>query len=200
MATRYFIFEGMQFTTLDVPGNRFTGRETSEPVTASTIDSATENLGQQVIVGASDTAAARLTTMIALWTDTGLTNQMQTFARQALNEDSALIPGTVGDIDDPGNTTARFHLTSDRYILPPKLANGMTAIPDAAGDIADARRRLAVKSISVRHDNIKKHLTAAAAWRVYIRHELAEDGSVEKEDAARAYFVNPPMPPMTSGD
>lgn len=199
MAKKYFVYDGMEFETLSIPRNRFSGFSTTEGIDAVRIETATENLGQDTIVGSTDSAADRLTTMKALWTDTGLGNQYQEFARQALNRDAplAMNGSLIADVDS-SSETGTFHDLSHQYILPEGLSFGMTPLPDAIGDVADARKRSAVRNLSVRHDNIQKHDSAADAWRAYVRLELAEEASGEQMIAARSYYITPP--PTQSGD
>lgn len=193
MARKYFVYKGLQFETLDIPSNTFTGFSTLDSIEAVDLESVVTALGTDIISGAN--TAAQVTTIRGMWSES-VTNQYQRFARQVLNEQATLITNAVVDATD-NLITGNFHNLSHTWILPSAFSEGMNELPDATGDAEAARSRMVVEVISIRHDNIAKHATSAQAWQAYIGSTFAAEGSEAKMVADRAYYKNPPTP---SGD
>ena len=193
MAQKFFVYEGLEFETIEAAQRNFTGLPVNnDPVDSVTLDSVLTALGTEVV---ADMPALRA------WWDVGESgiDEIQVLARQFISTKAPLITGTVDDVETQSITGKNLHNLSYQSILPVDLSLCITDLPGAAGDVADARDRISVKALEVRHDNIKKHAVTAtvtiaqakvaawAAWRQYaLSKEIAEETS-----SADNYLINP---------
>ena len=182
MATKYFVYAGLQFQTEEVA---LTAAGTMD---ACTLESVVTALGADIVTD--------IDTLKAWWgtsNPTDLEDRFQIVARNILNQNA----GLAGDGNDGIVTTdsgpRNFHLLSCQYILPPHLENAIDVIAtESTGDENEnSTTKLCVKALQVRHDNIVKHLTADAAWQAYIISAITEVSVANNTAAMQGYYINP---------
>ena len=183
---KHFVYAGLQFDTIELERRVFAGFTDITTVEAVTLDSVVTALGTGVV--------ADLAALIALWNESPtppITDTFQRLARGQLNLANPLVSGTQTDRED-GTTTGRVFQRSYQYILPPGLSNGMSVLSTSSGNADRERNRLLVKSLEVRHDNIRKYGDAGPAWDAWVEYVIASEAEQELTTAARGYFVTPP--------
>ena len=177
---KIFVRDGYQLGTISVRGDTI-GKAMTEDFDCVTLETIIAALGTGVV---ADMATAR-----ALWTESGATTAFQRGKRELVNLSGPLVVSTTPGTGEDTGTTANIHRLSDVYLLPEGLSDGTTTLPDAIGDVADARNRTAIKAFEVKHDNILKHATASQAWDAYIAYVTNPNDS----NARRGYLINPTL-------
>ena len=187
MAAKYFVHEGLQFQTIELPRRTFASQTGDDVLDAVTLDSVSSVLGADVV--------ADLNALLAWWTEDRANDKVfLRLAKQLLTEKSDLVSGSVYDEDDTAqNTARRVHETSYQWVLPQGTSNCIGDLPESNTDLVAARNKVLVKSLEVQHNNIKKHRTADDAWDAWIAYEVADEASQEKSSAERGYFISPPV-------
>ena len=195
MATKYFVYAGLEFQTEEVALSTSTGT-----VDAVTLESIVAALGDVIDPNtdppdAAADAARRLTTVKGWWStdpaDTELDDRFQLLARQVLRS-TANLAGTAGELQlDNPIRTRNFHLLAHIYILPPHLGNAIDVLSMGTDEQENTQIKLCVKALQVRHDNIIKHDDADDAWQAYIIEAMRETSLANSTRALQGYYVNP---------
>ena len=170
---KYFVYEGMQFKTIAV------GSISSQAVDLLS-----------VITAIGTTIIADDATMRAIWTGSS-GDAVQALNRDILNQTAVLNPDLTPGTAPDDSVTATINSLSTQYILPPGFTDVLYAIPDPATSEANRRNYALVKSLEIRHDNIRKHDTAAIAWQAWRRYVANIDFTRDNVTARSGYLVNP---------
>lgn len=187
---KYFVAEGLEFQTVELlPVQLDSAATGSTHVDACTLESVVTALGDTIVMGAN--IAAQITTIRGWWTETGITDTFQKLAREILNANAPLVVGAIRGRGEA--TTNNFHQLAHQYILPPYVAEGISVLSSSSTSTTrtQERNRIAVEALSVRHDNIIKHDSAAGAWEAWVAYYVAVAAQDDLTAANRGYLINP---------
>lgn len=189
MATKYFVHEGLQFQTIEVPDRAYSSTGSNTQYSdAVTLESVVAALGTGIVTGAD--TAAQIVTIRGWWTGG---SGLQEFSRESVDLNSPLLSVSTLTRDKDVNTGAgqNLHQTSSQYILPPNISLAISALPGAVGDAANARNQLIVRALEVKHDNIQKHAQPTNAWHAWRQYIAVEEFTQERAKAVTNYLINP---------
>ena len=192
MAQRFFVHEGLQFETIDIMRSDFDSLSGSDGITAVTLESIATILGDDVL--GPGTPAAQLAALRSWWADTTIDRFLQ-IAKEIVQKKSNVIGSPKADVNVGVGLTRNFHETSYQWILPEGLSNCIKPLSTSATvpvtSVQDGRNVLMVKSLEIRHDNIRKYTSASDAWDAWIAYTITKETEEDEALANSGYLINP---------
>ena len=194
MAVRYFIHEGMQFSTIDVNPSLL-GFGGADNIAVTVLEDVVLNLtdtGAFTPLLTGDSQTVKMNTLTSYWT----TRQpgISEVRRDVMNTRAPLIEplGSTPDADDTRGspTTYNLHKEANRWILPQGFDH-VIATPNSANAPVGGQLLTLVKAMIFDHTNIAKFATTIEAWDAYNSYFLTLGLTDEIVAARSAYFVDP---------
>ena len=192
---QYFVHEGLQFQVTKARADSFLGssRDGVDAVRLEDVVTAVSPTASATAIIPGANAAAQLSTLIGWWQPSGTTDSYLTLQRELIDNVAEVLPPARPGFGPDAAITGMYHALSHQYILPVGLSDAIapppgSATPATAKTSAD---RVVLKSLEVRHDNIKRHDTAQQAWEAWIAFTITKDSTDETTLARSGYLITP---------
>lgn len=189
---KYFVHGGMPFKTVEVTPASF-GVMGNDNLDSVDMISVAKALGTDIIAGADDDALKA--TLVAVWNGSQTAGSIQDLNQDILDETAPLNQSATPGTGDDASEAATINYLSWQYILPPGFTDVLYTLPDydstnAAATLTNRREYALVKSLEVRHNNIRKHSSEAAAFEAWRRYIVATEASSDRSQAESGYLIN----------